>query len=340
MITRGHFIGEIVDTLSDISGQVQMRGKLGLTDLNIFLEDFFKTTLNHVVSLTLENLNSERSNFPGLDLGDKTNGWAFQVTSDKSSSKINETLKKVGRNQIRDFPNIKVLIIGAKQNSYSLDEALCKKVGFVEDDIWSVETLCKRCMDLPIDKLQMLYNHVRSESARIKIELEIPDEDGKFPTSAVNFFEAIPKAKLSKFKKFYKYIEVDEMEESVADVKAAFQHLSNLLSKLPRITREFYSLMIGRREQDSNGSFRGSLEINADKLHRISSYPDHEGELRLLQAYGLIDFDEPEHRNSSGSWRICFPETFDGFGVSVIEYAESNSIPLARPLVNLDFSDF
>lgn len=95
MIERGHFIGEIVDAWSDISGQVQMRGKLGLTDLSIFLEDFFKTTLSHILGLSLENLNGERSNFPGLDLGAKSNGWAFQVTSSKTSSKINKTLEKV-----------------------------------------------------------------------------------------------------------------------------------------------------------------------------------------------------------------------------------------------------
>lgn len=340
MITRGHLIGEIVDTLSDISGQVQMRGKLGLTDLNILLENFFKTTLNYVLGISLENLNSERSNFPGLDLGDKSTGWAFQVTSDKSSSKINNTLKKISDKQVKDFPNIIVLIIGAKQKSYSLDKSLCNRVNFSEEKIWSVETLCKQCMDLPIDKLQTLYNHVRSEYTRIKIELEIPNEEGKYPTSAINFFEAIPKAKLSKCKKFYKYIKVDEMEESISDVKDAFKSLSKSLAKLPRITREFYYLMIERREHDGHGRLGDILEINADKLDRISSYPDHEGELRLLQAYGLIDYVEPEHRNLSGSWRICLPETFDGFAVSVINYAEENSIPLARPLVNLDFSDF
>lgn len=195
-------------------------------------------------------------------------------------------------------------------------------------------------MDLPIEKLKTLYSHARSESVRIKIELEIPDEEGKYPASALDFFKVIPKARLSDFKSFYKHNRVDEMEESLSDVEAAFKSLSNSLSKLPRITREFYSLMIERREREGHRRFGDILEINADKLHRISSYPGHEGELRLLQAYGLIDYDEPEHRNQSGSWQILLPETFDGFAVSVIDYAEEKGVPLARPLVNLDFRDF
>ncbi|WOH57835.1 SMEK domain-containing protein [Bradyrhizobium sp. BWC-3-1] len=66
MLTRGYFIGEIVDALSDVAGQVSTRGRLGLTDLNKHAEDFFKTILNHLLSISLVNLNTDRSNEPGL----------------------------------------------------------------------------------------------------------------------------------------------------------------------------------------------------------------------------------------------------------------------------------
>lgn len=77
MLTRGYFIGEIVDALSDVAGQVSTRSRLGLTDLNKHAEDFFKTILNHLLSISLVNLNADRSNEPGLDLGDKANKVAF-----------------------------------------------------------------------------------------------------------------------------------------------------------------------------------------------------------------------------------------------------------------------
>jgi len=40
VITRGYFIGEIIDELANIANQVDNRCKLGLTDLNKYLEDF------------------------------------------------------------------------------------------------------------------------------------------------------------------------------------------------------------------------------------------------------------------------------------------------------------
>src|SRR4051812_30533745 len=114
MLTRGHFIGEIIDAFSDISGQVSTRNRLGLMDLSKHAEDFFKTTLNYLCNISLTNLNAERSNAPGLDLGDAANKVAFQVTTQKTSAKINETLKKLTAEQIQTYPNVRILIIGTK----------------------------------------------------------------------------------------------------------------------------------------------------------------------------------------------------------------------------------
>lgn len=342
MISRGYFIGEIVDGLSDIANQVAMRGKLGLTDLNRYLEDFLKTALDHLYDLSLENLNEERSNFPGLDLADKSKGWAFQVTAENTSKKINGTLTKLTDKQISDFPKIKVLIIGKKQTSYTLDEAQCERTGFSKDDIWDMDTLCKRCMDLPLNVLQTLYDHVRSELTRVKIELEIPDRDGKFPTNMTDFIESVPKPHLTDCKNFYKFLDDQGIAEApIEDTQQDFALLSECLAQLPRITREFLAVMIERREKERrSGISRDSMEINADRLSRISNYHDTEGELRLLMAYDFIDYDEPDYQGKSGFWKIFCSKTSDCFLDLVVDYAEENNIPLTRPIVNLDFSDF
>src|SRR4051794_38151208 len=111
MLTRGYFIGEIVDALSDVASQVSTRGRLGLTDLNKHAEDFFKTILNYLFSYSLENLNDDRSNAPGLDLGDEANGVAFQITAERTSAKVNDTLAKLTAGQIATYPRIRVLMI-------------------------------------------------------------------------------------------------------------------------------------------------------------------------------------------------------------------------------------
>jgi len=118
--------------------------------------------------------------------------------------------------------------------------------------------------------------------------------------------------------------------------------ISANLSKLPRITREFLATMIERREIERRGGIGASdhVEINADKLERISRYPDRDGELRVLQAYKFVFLDEPDHREESHYWRISFPGTPRGFELMFLDYAETNGIPLNRPLVSLDFSGF
>lgn len=342
MITRGHFIGEIVDALSDIKGQVSTRGKLGLTDLNRYLEDFFKVILNHLWTLSLENLNAERSNFPGLDLADKAKGWAFQVTAEKTTKKVNETLEKITEQQIKDFQHIKVLVIGVKQGSYTLDPDQCARMGFTEADIWDVDDLCKRCMDLEADVLQTLYSHIRSEVMRVRIELELPDTEGNFPTSVLKYIEEVPRPRMSDWAAYRKFVADEGLGEFAIEAEDDFRKLSAALVKLPRITREFLAVMIERRETESRRRFGGSdqMEINADRLARISSYPDTEGELRLLETYAFIYFDEPTERQESGYWRIGFPEVSDHFEDMFVDYVEKKSIPLTRPLVSLDFSDF
>lgn len=341
MLTRGYFIGEIVDALSDVSGQVSTRGKLGLTDLNKYLEDFIKTTLNHLWSLTLRNLNEERSNFPGLDLGDETSGWAFQVTAERTSGKVNETLAKLTQEQLDAFPTIKVLILGSKQGSYTLDPDQCARIGFKEEDIWDIHVLCKRCMDLPVDVLQTLYNHVRAELARVRIELEIPDENGRFQTNVADYIEAIPKPRMSDLSKFKAYLRAEGLDDLTGKGEADFKRVSENLAKLPRITREFLTMMIERRETEQRrGSTWHGMEINVDRLDRISGYPDSEGEVRLLREYNFIDLSDPDDENNSRYWHIYFAGTSEGFENELVDYAKQNGIPLARPLVNLDFSEF
>ena len=95
MISRGYFIGDVIDSLSSISERVEFRSKFGLTDLNRYLEDFFKEILNRVMTLSLVNQNETRSNAPGLDLIDKANDIGFQITPQKTSAKVNEALERV-----------------------------------------------------------------------------------------------------------------------------------------------------------------------------------------------------------------------------------------------------
>lgn len=342
MLTRGYFIGEIIDAFSDIAGKVSTRNRLGLTDLNRHAEDFFREILNRVYKLSLVNLNEDRSNAPGLDLGDKSRGIAFQVTAQHTSAKVNETLKKLSVEQISLYPKIRVLMIGGKQQSYTLNEPDCTRVGFSEKDIWDVNVLCKRAMNLSVGELQSLYKFIRDELARVRIELEIPDADGNYPTNVADFVEVIPQPRLSDFKKFNLFLSDSGDEVPTDKMSETFAALSKSLAKLPRVTREFLTVMIQRRETDRPAGFGYSdcIEVNVDKLKRILSYPDSDGELRVLQACNFVRYDEPTEHNSSAHWRILFPGVSEELLLSIVQFVEDNGINLVSPLVHLDFGDF
>lgn len=344
MITRGYIIGEIVDGLSTISHQVSTRCQLGLTDLNRYLEDFFKEFLNEAFSYNLRNLNEQRSNEPGLDLGDSLGSIGFQITSTKTSTKINNTLEKIIDNEL-SYSKVIVLIIGKKQTSYSINELQASALNFTTDDIWDIDDLCKQTVSLPLEKLNALYKRIQSDLTRIRIDLEIPDADGNYATSLDSYVERIPKPQLSTFTAYNTYHSkrVSEYEYTASEDKEHFKELSDRLSNLPRITREFYAFLLERREKDEKqipmSMSTESVVFNIDKLERVCKIPDLKGELNILDKAGLVD---PHWEADDNLYfvRIFALPKVNGFIFELIDYIEENNISYKKPIVSLDFSDF
>ncbi|MDY0885396.1 SMEK domain-containing protein [Dongia soli] len=127
------FIGQIVDDLAGIAAQAKQRARLHLFDLHTHVENFAKEVLNRALDLGLSNLNNEHSNNPGLDLGDASKGWAFQVTADKSAAKVKGTLDKIDATQKSEYPNIRILVIGEKQGSYTFNGEPYDSLGFTSE---------------------------------------------------------------------------------------------------------------------------------------------------------------------------------------------------------------
>lgn len=343
MLTRGYFIGEIVDALTDIGAQVSTRGRLGLLELNRYAEDFFKVVLNDLLSLSLRNLNQDRINVPGLDLADDANGVAFQITADKTSAKVNDMLSKLSANQISTYGIIRVLMISGKQGSYTLDTQLAARAAFEIKSIWDMDDLCKLCMDLPLETLHRLYTYVHAEVTKVKIDLEIPDPDGKYPTNISDFIEALPKPQFSEAKRFHRHLKKAGFEEKRIATLSTLKKFSRDLSKLPRMTREFFVVMIARRERDGRRRLGedAHLKINVDALDRIGSrHPDLKGELRLLQNYGFIYLDEAEEFDQSSHWILRIPGQSSDYLVELVNFAEANDVSLSKSLVSLDFGLF
>lgn len=286
MITRGTLLAKIIDDIASLKSQIETRNKLGLTELNLFCEDFFREVLNITYSLNLKNLNSERSNNPGIDLGDKRQGIAFQITSTKKSEKINNTLSSITQDQRDIYPKIKVLIIGRKQGSYSITENV---IDFsVKEDILDLDDLLKSIVILDSDKLQGLYNYFQLEFRTLRIEFEIVDTDGNFESSYVNIVESVPNTPPQNALKYFQVKDVD-YEESFGKVLDLYRRLS----RIPKISREllFYIAERGKVE-----GFNHRFTVIPEILERIFRITQKEliVDINILENEGLVFINDDE----------------------------------------------
>lgn len=348
MITRGHFIGEIVDELSIISEQIKLRNKLGMTDLTVMVENFFRDLLNEILDCRLENLNKNRSNEPGLDLGDKNkgDGIGIQITSSANSEKVNKTLENITSEQAEAYKKIVVLIVGKRQTSYTLNTDLVDEHKFVQDNIWDIDTLGRQVVSLEIDKLQEVHRILRANTVRLKIELELPDDDGKFPTCGFDQWEQRIAPKPGTGLPYIKFFnsEFDNLNEKQgSDIQREITNLASRLTCLPRITREFLAMLFERREKgDSKRKFHelAFQHLLLSKVSREFKGDDLQGELEILKHAGFIsieDEDQAEYGPPEIFIRICHDQNLLG---GFVEFIEHNSLSYRKVIGEADLSDF
>lgn len=340
MLTRGNLIGQIVDDLAGIAAQAKQRAHLHLFDIHTYVEEFSKEVLNRTLGLGLSNLNTVRSNNPGLDLGDATKGWAFQVTADKSSAKVKETLEKIDNDQQAKYPNIRILVIGEKQGTYTFTGEPYESFGFKPEMVWDFNDVCRHILSLSLDELAGLATYVSRETRRVRIELEIPDEEGRFATTIDNVIEALPRPQLSDAAKMDAHFQSKHGDTiGRKEAEAAIAELSARLSRVPRLTREVFKFLIERRDEETTARSR-EFTMSEPKLRRIYRGDDLDGDLALLLDTGLLSFNERGFDRAVDYWRIHFPGSDFRFNLIFMEYVTDLLLDLRKPLVTLDFSDF
>ncbi|RGL52484.1 MULTISPECIES: SMEK domain-containing protein [Klebsiella] len=94
MLTRQVKNNNITFAFSLLSTVITFNSKQGLFDINKTMEIVLTDLLNEVYDLSLINLNIIKHNHPAIDLGDKSQGIAVQVTSDGSKAKFSKTVDK------------------------------------------------------------------------------------------------------------------------------------------------------------------------------------------------------------------------------------------------------
>lgn len=339
MSSRGHFLGQIIDDLDAIASQVRQRCAVGQNDLNRVLEDFFKEILNIVRGANLRNLNKDRSNAPGLDLGDTTSvrKIAFQVTSQADAAKVNKTLRTVSDADLKLYDEINVLVIGERQRTYSLNETLTKRCNFSERNIIGITELCREIMDLDMTAIQAVHRKLVDEQRRIRIELE-PQINGRFATSALDFIEAPPSVARSDASLLFVHADVEGLFNTAADARAALDGFIDELQRLPRLTREFFGWLLDNADARPSVGADGR-EINADYVEAMcSNMSSLRAEIRLLEARGFIDVDQDESWKSA-YFRLFFPGTDrTNFAEAFVYFMKAERLSAGSMFSTMNFS--
>ena len=207
MIKSGKYIGVIIEKLNIIRQEIISKSKLSLTDENIYLEDFVSQILNKVYDIELSNLNEDKANFPGIDLGDKKLKIGFQVTATKSSSKVNETITKVTSETHRvyeSFDKLKFFILTEKQTTYAIAEFDSEKISFDwKRDVLDFDDIYKKVMYMDLQDQKELLEYIdeqapsleRINSRTIKLEKStwIPNDKTELEVLIEHDFGSTPK---------------------------------------------------------------------------------------------------------------------------------------------------
>ena len=337
VITRGYYIGSIIDNLSQISMQIQTRAGLNLTDLNIYLENFCKELLNHIYSINLINLNEDRSNEAGVDLGDAASKIAYQITSTKTLDKIKHTVDQslTHKDTYSDFF---VLILQPKQRSYSIKEyANAVTLNFTEKNILDFNDLSRDIVNLDLSKLEKIFNLVTKETSKILIDLEIPNIDGTYNTNLDQYIEQNPPIKFETANNLHEIIcamgGTNDPFKEINYLNSEIGKVISKLNKLPKVSRHILAFIFDNAEYTSKSD---ALELDFKKFKRVTFYKDVVEDFDILEKENVFTYTYNEQTGKIVSLRPFLGNNY--LSISLHNFVKEKSINVYELFVNFDFT--
>jgi len=169
--------------LSFFVTEVKGATAMGRADINHVSEVVLVPLLSKVYGYqNLVNLNqTEKVNYPAIDLGDPVARVAFQVTSTSNSTKVKETLEKFVNHELyKKYDHLIIYNLAEKQSSYSgegFDDIIQSKFAFNKDkDIIDYRDVLKVVSSFQIDDaLEILHMLEANFSAGDFFVFDTPD---------------------------------------------------------------------------------------------------------------------------------------------------------------------
>ncbi|MCF6350297.1 MAG: SMEK domain-containing protein [Flavobacteriaceae bacterium] len=164
MRNRETVITNIIRHFAVLKEEVTLRSKVNLQDINIHAEQFYKILLNNIFDYNLENINIVEQNAAVIDLGDKVNKIAIQVTSNNSKKKIKDTVDAFCKKKLyENYDSLKILIIKDKtprtdvigNSNFSFD---------MRKDVIDIRNIITQIQDIDdLDRIREIENWLNDE---------------------------------------------------------------------------------------------------------------------------------------------------------------------------------
>ncbi|UWQ32173.1 SMEK domain-containing protein [Leisingera sp. M527] len=204
-MTRQELLQKSASLLGRFAYEVRVSNAQDLFDINTVAEDLLVPIFATILDCpNLQNQNRIQMNFPAVDLGCKVGRISIQVTSDASSSKINETLEKFKSHGLdADFDRVLVYVLTERQQSYNSKALAATVTGLpiefsTSRDILDFHSLAKLIGELSNERIQRVCDLLEGEFKKA-------DANAKF-RSELDAFLSASGQKIEDEKRTKKYI--------------------------------------------------------------------------------------------------------------------------------------
>jgi len=162
----------ISELLSRFKVQVGILNANSMLDINVVAEGFFIPILNEVYDCDFKNANLFEKNYPAVDLVDKINKIAIQITSTSTVTKVRETIEKIVKNGFQKiYDKFFILVITSKQERYKisvLNTATQGEFQFTNDNVIDVEGLFRLIASLDLAKIEKVEKYLINQYTDIE----------------------------------------------------------------------------------------------------------------------------------------------------------------------------
>tara|TARA_R110000787_G_scaffold129066_3_gene240865 strand:- start:143 stop:1096 length:954 start_codon:yes stop_codon:yes gene_type:complete len=258
MRNRETIIKNIIGHLAVLKTEVGLRSKVNLQDINVNAEPFYKILLNDILELNLENINIVEQNAAVIDLVDKKNKIAIQVTSNNSKKKITETVEAFNKKELyKEYDVLKILII--KDKTKRNDVLKYDNFSFdMDDDVIDVNYITSIIQDIDdLERLEKIEKWLSDELVQpyYKSKIESKPNEVKTFIKLIDFISD---------EENHKAFEAEDEPDPEYKIEKRFKEYAEFLKNLYSDMYVDYAYALGLAESNT--------DISSVKIRKIGAY--------------------------------------------------------------------